>query len=70
MPLRNQFETEAEWLEHLRIWLAAHALPIVFSEARSQPGYDRCYTEVLVSVAAEWAYATADAMIAERAKEQ
>lgn len=26
MPLRNQFETEAEWLEHLRLYFAGQAL--------------------------------------------
>ncbi len=26
MPLRNQFESEAEWLEHMRMYFAAKAM--------------------------------------------
>lgn len=63
MPTRPQFETEAEWLAHLRIWFAGQALAGLsmtwpqMNKADDQPAR-----------IAHLAYTIADAMIAERSK--
>jgi hypothetical protein len=56
MPLRNQFNTDEEWLAHLRLWFAGQALPALVDLMEKQAD--------IPSVA----YSLADAMIAERSK--
>ena len=59
MPLRNQFESEAEWLDHLRLYFAAKALPIIHSQ-------NVAGGELRFSETARCAYAMADAMLVAR----
>jgi len=63
VPLRNQFESEAEWLEHMRMYFAAKALPAYLSHVSDGGSaiLSRCYAE-----AAKEAYEIADAMLGAR----
>lgn len=60
MPTRPQFETEKEWLEHLRLWFAGQALA---GDLAATPNF-----RPSIAGSAERAYAYADAMLAERQK--
>ena len=57
MPVRSQFETEAEWLDHMRLWFAGQALPTAVDYFNVHDGIDE---------AAEWCYKIADAMLEAR----
>ena len=54
MPLRAQFDTEAEWLDHLRLWFAAVAMRTIKMTPYSPKAMSIC------------AYQLADEMIAAR----
>jgi hypothetical protein len=67
MPIRPQFETEAEWIEHLRMWFAGQALPAVIAYALENPS--RIAADETGNVGPEvcrLAYETADGMIKAR----
>ena len=57
MPIRPQFETEAEWIEHWRMWFAGQALAGQLSDGAGVWVAKDC---------ARQAYAYADAMIEAR----
>lgn len=59
MPTRPQFETEKEWLEHLRLWFAGQALTGLLMGPKDELG---------IFTLEERAYQRADAMLAERQK--
>lgn len=63
MPRRSQFATEAEWLEHLRLWFAGQALGalVAFAGRDAKTTWDENTPEIV-----DTAYAIADAMLAER----
>ena len=58
MPLRHQFKTEDEWLDHLRIYLAAKAMAAFITG-----GQDDGAAYKHSGKCAEWAYAQADTML-------
>ena len=60
MPNRPDFETEEEWLEHLRLWFAGMFMNALES---SLPIWHGNY-----AIIAESSYYMADAMLAEREK--
>lgn len=59
MPTRPQFETEKEWLEHLRLWFAGQALIGLLIGPKDELG---------IYTLEEMAYQRADKMLAERQK--
>lgn len=74
MPLRHQFETEAEWLEHLRMYFAAKAMQGLMSvpdervyRTPNQQTYEEWQAGIYAKDAAT-CYAMADAML--KAREQ
>ena len=63
MPTRTQFESEAEWLAHLRLWFAGKALGGILACNLDYPE-----TNGKKSGVAAVCYLYADAMITERSK--
>lgn len=64
MPIRHQFNSEEEWLEHLRIWFAGQALVGILS-GLAMGAKDEPNRAMFLS---QCAYEMADAMLAERSK--
>jgi hypothetical protein len=62
MPIRAQFETESEWIDHLRMWFAGQALASL--------GRDKTLSPVVFDKVSTWAYALADSMLAARKASQ
>lgn len=58
MPIRDQFKTEKEWLEHLRLYFAGLALIGMLK--------DSVRTEELINTYTSRAYQYADAMLKAR----
>ncbi len=56
MPKRDEFKTEAEWLEHLRLWFAGMALQGWIASFAGSEGI------VVPEKSANLAYELADAM--------
>ena len=68
MPLRNQFESEAEWLEHMRMYFAAKALSAIYKDYWEGVRLHEfsCDDETWPMNLAMDSYRMADAMIAAR----
>lgn len=65
MPIRSQFETEAEWLDHLRSWFAGQAIADILATVHPMSIEQEANAKL-----AGMAYAIADAMLAERSKDK
>jgi len=65
VPKRNEFATESEWLEHLRIYFAAKAMEASLNAVETANTDSFATSDVRKNVAVN-AYAMADAMIAAR----
>lgn len=65
MPLRNQFNSEAEWLEHLRMYFAAKAMQATIT-ALAGWGPLEFLRDIDTDKVAEFASKQADAMLAAR----
>lgn len=64
MPIRSQFDTEAEWLEHVRMYFAGQALAGELASQSHESTWRLSAAEILASRC----YQFADAMLAERAR--
>lgn len=61
MPIRSQFETEEEWIAHLRMWFAGQALAAMSAELKRNEEYGTAMHGL-----ASKAYVIADAMLRAR----
>lgn len=74
MPIRSQFETEAEWLDHLRSWFAGQALAGQLASFANATWLDAAIAAAetrgigFPEHVAGSCYDLADAMLAEREK--
>lgn len=71
MPKRNEFATESEWLEHLRIYFAAKAMGGELASQSQETGEytDKMSDEGYLSCAKRF-YRMADAMLKAREAKQ
>ena len=63
MPLRNQFNSEDEWLKHMRMYFAAASITSVISVCSTDTKKDG---ESIAELFARKAFEIADAMLAAR----
>ena len=66
MPLRNQFESEAEWLDHLRLYFAAKAMAGLWANQQWMVNAHNATGKGPAYCIAKAAYESADAMLAAR----
>lgn len=65
MPIRSQFKTEEEWLEHLHLWFTGMALM-----GRTAAIKDWMDLNEIAKMVAKVTYVFADAMLKEREKSE
>jgi hypothetical protein len=71
MPKRHEFKTEAEWLEHLRLWFAGMALQgwcSTMQDKNARIWVKEEGVQSVLSITASACYRYADAMLTERTK--